>query len=42
MLGLQAGTLDSDSRRDLMPLGREFKEGREMSQVTIREKNIPG
>lgn len=29
MLGLQAGTLDSDSRRDPMPLlGREFKEGR--------------
>ena len=23
-------------------LGREFKEGREMSQVTIREKSIPG
>ena len=42
MLGLQAGTLDSDSRRDLMHLGREFKEGREMSQVTIREKSIPG
>lgn len=36
MLGLQAGTLDSDSRRDLMHLSREFKEGRETSQVTIR------
>ena len=28
--------MDSDSRRDLMHLSREFKEGRETSQVTIR------
>ena len=32
MLGLQAGTLDSDSRRDLVDLSREFRrKGKKLS-----------